>query len=95
MRLWCWVRWRRSGRRGVEVGVAVAVAIGVDVAVVVGVAVGVGSAVQQSCYRHHRRRTVPIKLPNPSGSVPTLTVSITVLLEVSITETLLSASVGT
>jgi hypothetical protein len=80
---------------GVEAGVVVTVAVGVDVTVAVGVDVGVAVAVGVTDGVGEAQGTIPMKLPNPSGSVPTLTISITVLLEVSITETLLSASVGT
>ena len=70
-------------------GVAVGVRVGVGVAVAVGVAVGVGVGVGDA------QGTSPIKLPNAIGPVPTATVSITVLSEVSITQTLLPTSDGT
>ena len=78
---------------GVEVGVAVAVAVGVDVTVAVGVAVAVG--VEVGVGVGDAQGTLPIKLPNAIGPVPTATVPITVLLEVSITQTLLPTSLGT
>ena len=75
---------------GVEVGVAVTVAVGVDVTVAVGVDVGVAVAVGVTDGVGEAQGTVPMKLPNATGPFPTPTVRITVLLEVSITETLLS-----
>jgi hypothetical protein len=66
---------------GLGVGVTVGVAVGVDVGVDVAVAVGVGVA--EHCCK------APIKLPNGLGSFSTGTVATTVLVEVSMTETLL------
>src|SRR5437870_2954931 len=72
---------------GVTPGVAVAVAVGVGVgvAVAVGVTVGVGEA----------QGSVAINSPNATGPLSPVTVSITVLLEVSMTETVLSPKFAT
>ena len=61
---------------GVAIGVGVAVGVGVTVAV------GVGVGVEHCC-------KAPMKLPNGRGPFSTATVATTVLVEVSITETLL------
>ena len=67
---------------GLGVGVTVGVVVGVGVGVDVGVAVGVGVGVAEHCCK------APMKLPNGLGSFSTGTVATTVLVEVSITETL-------
>ena len=65
-------------------GLVVTAGLGVAVAVAVGVGVAVGVAVGEP------HGTVAIKSPNPTGLPTGLIVSITLLLLVSITETVLS-----
>ena len=73
---------------GVVVGVGLGLGVRVGVGVDVGVAVGVGLALEHWC-------KPPIKLPNGLGSFSTGTVATTVLVEVSITETLLLRALET
>jgi len=66
---------------GVAVGVGVGVAVGAGVGVGVTVGVGVGLGAEHCC-------KAPMKLPNGRGPFSTATVATTVLVEVSMTETL-------
>ena len=66
----------------VGVGVAVGVVVGVGVGVALGVGVGVNVGAEHCC-------KAPMKFPNGLGSFSTGTVATTVLVEVSMTETLL------
>ncbi len=78
---------------GVAVGVGVPVGVGVGDGVAVAVAVGVGVCIGVGVGSPHG--TAPTKLPNGLGSFPTATVATTVLVEVSMTETLLLRALDT